>query len=356
MTRTTACHGPMPGLDYTCPVRSFAQVVAAMGVAGFLLAAAPPHQSGVNAAARFGPRPAVCEHAEDFWLRARDPALARSCAALARSYSLLQSKPAAAIQAADAAAALPAVARDIGLLRARAAVRTGQFAHALGEFRRSGVQSGAELADAATLHEFALAAVGSADYALALGAYRALVPRSALLSADPGRGLRVSVEAAMAAMRLGKDHLDEALGYLTPAIREADNVRGDIETYLRATQELTWYRQGRSYTPDADASERAFRLSGELPGWVTIVASTEGRGSAQGRPESGSLTRLGPESWRPFLLAHEYWALVAIEAQHAHAEFATEAWRNYLSLAPTDDPWRASVRAQLESLGGSQAL
>jgi tetratricopeptide (TPR) repeat protein len=235
--------------------------------------------------------------------------------------------PDVAARSAEAAeAALPGLPGPLVLL-ARAEVRRGAFADAWAHFERARALSPKSLEAPAALHDFATCALESGHPVAALAAYRALVPRAALLG-DRWEELSIFVEAAALATRESKDSLAEAIGYLTEA-RRRGTLPGMGDALLSALA-LSLDRAGRS----AEAASVARDASG--PSWL------EGERAAQVS---------GKRSFLPALPPNEIDAMIAIVAERSDRALSLERWQSYLaSEGGKASPYAAHARAHRDAL------
>ncbi len=212
-------------------------------------------QSGLMAAAQLAPRPAACVDVSGPWQRAGHPTLPKHCAALARGYSLLADAPSQALELARGLRQ-GQLATDALVLEARALVALGQHELALKLFVEAQGQGARAVAGAGAQHDHAVAASFAGDAATAAGLYRGLVPQIGLLK--PRRRARVLLEAALAVMRLGPEHVEEARGLIDYAdrIREYREARGPW-LMLRALAELRAGSRSEVSVQDPDAEMAA---------------------------------------------------------------------------------------------------
>lgn len=301
---------------------------------GALAQATPPPDVGadLSAASAASPRPTECApegpvgESRSAWDGARRPRLRAYCDALARGYAELFRAPArAAASAARARELSPGSVAPL-VLEARALVGSGREKEAWPVFLRARSLDKASLGEPAALHDFALAALASGEHAEAVAAYRALVPRAALL-ADPRRRQRVYLEAAMTVLRQEAATLDEALGYLGEA-RRLRGLPGLSDVVLGATA-LTLDRQGRSEEARGVAAEARGALG------VAKLAGARDRERVVALPE-GELS-----------------AVAAMLAERAHPELARKLWRVFVeSPDSARSPWLAHAKKKAEGALG----
>jgi hypothetical protein len=177
------------------------------------------------AAAQASPRPAICverptrgQAGRTLWDRARRPAEATFCDALARGYSLLTRQPAQALAEAERAKKVLGKRAEPSVLAGRALMQLGRAKEAWTEFERAQSLSRRSVEEPAALHDVASAAYASGHRTEALALFRRLVPRATLLSKGTARQ-RVYLEAALLVMAEGPENLNEATGYLVEARR-----------------------------------------------------------------------------------------------------------------------------------------
>jgi hypothetical protein len=277
------------------------------------------------AVARAGARPRECGGAAretpTRWDRARIPELGRYCDALARGYGLLRSSPRAAIEAADVAEhALPGRGAATVLV-ARAKLSLGDDAGAWSAFERVRSASPRDLEAVATLHDLAVAALRTGHREEAFDAYRALVPRVALLD-EATEEVRVLVEAGVLSMSFGPERLAEAIAYLAEA-RRRSKAFGEND-YVLSALALAESRDGRT----AEATAVADEASG--PWWLESQRDAAPASSAE----------------RPVLPPAELDAMIATLAARHDAELARSRWESYLSGDGGKGPFAAHARTQ----------
>lgn len=271
-------------------------------------------------AAAASPRPPECRlgpsrAASELWSRARVPELARFCDALARGYARLARSPRDALaQADEAERALPGRAAT-WVLRGRASFALGQFAASFRDLGRAWKASPHRLEAPGALHDLGRSALATGHLPEALAAYRALVPRTALLDSET-RSLRIYVEAAALAAWTGPAGLNEALGYLGEA-RGLDGTPG-FENLVLASLALTLDRQGRIKEAEG------------------VLRELRGAFDVQQLAESGHALHLPPG---------ELLALSAMVAERPGSVRTANEWSELADKHP-NSPWAAHARAK----------
>lgn len=295
-----------------------------------LLAAALPLRSAaaradLTGAAAASPRPAECRlgqprAASELWSRARVPELGRFCDALAKGYARLSQAPRDALaQAEKAERALPGRAAT-SVLRGRASLALGDAAEAWEALGRAWKTAPRSLDAPGALHDLGRSALATGHYPEALAAYRALVPRAALLDSDTLRQ-RIYVEAAAHAMWAGPAGLNEALGYLSEA-RGTQGAPG-FDNVVLAAHALTLDRQNRR--------KEAEGVLRELRGALDVQA-------------------LARTVHAPRLPPGELLAFSAIVGERYEPARAASEWSELADTHPTS-PWAAHARAKASALG-----
>jgi tetratricopeptide (TPR) repeat protein len=286
------------------------------------MAVGPEARAGgdLAGAAAASPRPPECRlgsarAAPALWSRARVPELGRFCDALARGYARLARSPQdAAAQAEQAERALPGRAAT-WVLRGRASFALGQYAASFRDLGRAWKASPHSLDAPGALHDLGRSALVTGHHPEALAAYRALVPRTALLDSETLRQ-RIYVEAAALAMSTGALGLNEALGYLG----EARSVAGTpgFENLVLASLALTLDRQGRK--KEAEGVLRELRGTFDVQAFV----------------KSGHAPHLPPG---------ELIALSAIVGERPGSARTVSEWSELADKHPKS-PWAAHARAK----------
>ncbi len=263
----------------------------------------------LTGAAQLAPRPPECAGVVGVWKSVGRDGLQAQCATLARGYAALSVEPQRSLMLAQGLAEGP-LSRDAFVLEARALVAVGQYEQAARLFERAGQWGSDLLQGAGVQHDRAVAAAFTGDSELAAELYRALVPQLSLL--QPRRRARVLLEAALAVMRLGPQHVEEA----RVLIDYADRVRE--------------YRQERAV-------------------WMLVRGLAESRAGMASDVElqdpDSLLTELaarGFDSALPAVPAPEVAALGAIAYDTTDAPRARELWREY-ATAELAKPWRRWV-------------
>lgn len=260
------------------------------------------------------------------WARAREPRLGRYCDALARGYAQVGTLPKDALALArEAEAALPGHVPAL-VLEARALVALGDYNEAWSRFERV-LASGAQVDAPSILHAMAVSAVRTRHADAGMAAYRALVSRVELVD-DTTDQVRILIEAALLAMSEGKDHVAEAVGYLSEA-RRRPRVPG-LSDYLMAALSVALDRQG--LTDEANA------VAVDATGPWRLESDRERLGTVPGLPE---------------VPAGELDAMIAVLAEHHDRELAVERWQSYLdSDAGKSGPYAAWARSRRDAFVG----
>ena len=166
-------------------------------------------------AAQSSGRPKECRQAGPhrqrltIWDRARQPQLQRYCDLLGRAHAQIQRSPAAAREAAVLAdQVLPGKAAPWVVI-GRANVRLGDFPQALDDFQKARSIDPRSIEEPSSLHALAIAQSKAGKSDDAMGTYRILVPRLALLP-DTDDRVAVLLEAASMASSRGPSGLAEA--------------------------------------------------------------------------------------------------------------------------------------------------
>ena len=297
------------------------------------------------AAAAASPRPAVCLAGAEgprtmpttVWDRVVAPGLDRYCHALARGYALLHWEPAGALAAADAAGRALSGRAAPQALRGRALLRLGRVDEAWRAFERALTLDQRSVEAPAALHDFATVAARTGHHRDALWAYRALVPRVALLQ-DPVRRQRAYVEAAVRVMVAGPEALDEAIGYLTEARRQL--CPPGYQPFVLGALALALDRQGRH--------DQARGIAAEASGpWGLMRLTASAEEPTQGA-QAPSRREAMPASL-PLLPDGELLAMIAVLADREERELAAEHWRAYLRRdCVAARVWRAHAERKLD--------
>jgi hypothetical protein len=260
------------------------------------------------------------------WARAREPRLGRYCDSLARGYALVGTLPKDSLALArQAEGTLPGHTPAL-VLEARALVTLGDDAGAWSRFERV-LASGVQVDAPSILHAMAVSAVRTHHAEAGMAAYRALVSRVELID-DTTEQVRILIEAALLAMSGGKDHVAEAVGYLSEA-RRRPRIPG-LSEYLMAALSMALDRQG--------LADEANAVAAEASGPWRLESDRERIGTAQGLPE---------------IPAGEIDAMIAILAEHHDRELAAERWQSYLDAdAGKSGPFAAWARGRRDAFVG----
>ena len=296
----------------------------------------------LGAAAAASPRLPDCggggqagEPSAGFWHRAVSPELQRYCGLLARGYASLNDAPEQARKAAETALALLPNRPGALLLRARAQVAIGQFPAAYADFVKLGAPGELALPDA--LHDFALSAAQTAEYAQAAAAYHLLVSRVGLFPSALRRQ-RVYVEAGVALMQLGSGGLDESVASLKEA-RQLTPPPG-LSAHVLGALVLALDRQGHT--------AQARGMAAEVKSWSALERALSE--PAQPATASASRRRAFRAAW-PRLPSSELHAMLAVLLETKDPGAAAEHWSAFIEQAAAHkSPWLEHARAKLAVL------
>jgi hypothetical protein len=282
------------------------------------------------ALARASVRPAECggttTGSAGRWARAREPRLGPYCDALARGYALVGTLPKDALALARRAEEVYPGRAPALLLEARALVALGDHVTAWSRFERV-ASSGVQVDAPSILHAMAISAVRTRHAEPAMTAYRALVSRVELVD-DTAEQERILIEASLLAMTLGRDHVAEAVGYLSEA-RRRPRIPG-LSDYLLSALAMALDRQG--------LADEASGVAAEASGPWRLESDRERIGNAPELPE---------------IPAGELDAMIAILAEHHDRDIAIERWQSYLeSEAGKSGPFSAWARGRLDAFLG----
>jgi tetratricopeptide (TPR) repeat protein len=247
------------------------------------------------------------------WDRARSPQVPRYCDLMAQAEARLLREPKRADEAAQAAAALVAGQVAPLVLRARAAVQSGQFAEALALFDEAAAVDASALDEPRALLARAVALRETGADARAIAAYRALIPRLDGLP-DREERTRAQIDAGVALMIEGPGSLEPAVAVLRAAASQGSLA---LRSLARACLSLALDRAG------AKAEAQALAAEAQRSG---ATATLERKGSA---------AVLG---WRIEALA------VAAVLREA-AGNGGAAWEAYAARAPA--VWAAHARGRV---------
>jgi len=273
--------------------------------------------------------------AANVWERAKSPDLRRYCDLVASAASKLAGTAAMA-QAALAAAleadgVLPGQAAPL-VLEGRALAALGQVDAALAALQSGRSRDSAALDDPLALHAWGRVLARTGHFSEALGAYRALLPRTAALSSSERAAC--AIEAGLVAMTVGPEGIDDAVAALREALREAQD---DAATVAVSALAVALDRRG-------DVSEARALLSDHVRG--------DPRATFEGA-RARDLLVVAP---------NEENALVAFVLEGADAAGARDAWTRYLAGAGAvavagagAKSWDAHARAHLAALGAGPA-
>ena len=284
----------------------------------------------LTAAAAQSPRPQACRGVAasglTMWEAARQPAMVSHCRWLARGYAQLGQAPARALLAAEKAERmLPGRVAPL-VLAGRALNSLGKHQDAHARFAAAVAKDKTSLEEPAALLAFAQSAERAGKPDDAKSAYRALVPRIALLE-HPWRRQTAAVEAGFSSMDSGE--LPKAIGVLTEA-RRRENVPG-LSNVVAATLALALDRHGRA--------EEARGVAQEVGGAEALRALAEQKQDKL-------------PSYVPVLSPGQLWACVALLEERADPTAARAAWRAYLKSPAAKGPFRKHAETHLARLTG----
>jgi tetratricopeptide (TPR) repeat protein len=306
----------------------------------------------LSAAAASSPRPAVCRPSgvgpeSTIWSRARPVSVARFCAALARGFVELGTRPDAALELARKAQALDATQPAARLLEGRALFRLGRSEEAW-KLLKPYLEAGAPpLDDAESLFDVSRAALSTGALEQAERGYRMVVARGRLLGSEDERRI-ATIEAASLTLARGPAGIDVALSYLAEA--RAVPLAGERDLVLALTA-LALHRAGKQ--------ERARALARESDGpWdlESLLSPTERTrvsslsleiGTDDAEPSPGPLARS-----RIMLLDGELHAAIAVLAEGRDNGLARAHLRAFLSSPRGQGPFAEHARKALSALGG----
>jgi hypothetical protein len=315
-----------------------------------LLALAPDAE--LSAAAAASPRPSVCRSSgvgveSTLWSRSRPLVVSRFCAALARGFAELESRPEHALGLAESARAADPAQPVARLLAGRALFRLGRAKEAWPLLEPFLAENAVTIDDARSLFDAARVALSVGALDAAERGYRLLVARSTLLGSVSERRL-ATIEAASLSLARGPAGVDVALGYLAEA--RAVPLAGERDLVL-ALSALALHRAGQK--------ERARALLRESDGpWDLEVALTP---VERARVASMTLeTPSDPGSSPPeplvrgriLLLDGELHAAIALLAEGRDAALGRAHWKAFLASPRGQGPWAEHARRALAELGG----
>ncbi len=260
------------------------------------------------------------------WERAKSPELRRYCDLVASAASKL------AGNAVMAAAAL-ALAREANevlpghaaprVLEGRALAALGKLDDALLALRDAKARDRAGLDDPLALLAWARVLARTGHPGESVEAYRALLPRSAVLAT--GERAAAAVEAGLVAMAADAKGLDDAVAALREALRDAQDDTLSVAVLALA---LALDRRG-------DAGEARALLVDRGPPDPRVALGTS---------RAKDLLAVAPG---------EAPALVGLGLEASDAAGARDAWEQYVRgpAVGTARPWEAHARAHLAALG-----
>ncbi len=272
--------------------------------------AAPPAEPPPElvAAAAASPRSPQCGTTDEAWSRSLH-SVSQYCALLARGYSVLATDPKLAVELAQRAGKLSAGA-PAAVLEGRALVALGRFADGHQRFEQA-LQT-ERLLSTAALHDRAVAAYVSGQYATAVAAFEKLLPRVRLLSSE--RQARVYLEATFARVRA--KHAGVQMNQL--ATRQ-------VSAYVNQALALSGQR---GTLPFAQAARLLLTKLGEAP-HVGADAESMDVGALQRAFEKGQLSAVVPR-----LQPADGTALLAAAQLAEDEEAARQTWSRYLKQDP----------------------
>jgi tetratricopeptide (TPR) repeat protein len=212
------------------------------------------------------------------------------------------------------------------VLSGRALSALGKHTEAHARFAAAIRRDKTSLEEPAALLAYAQSAQRSGKSQDATSAYRALVPRIALLETPWQRQL-AAIEAGFSAMDAGA--LPKAVGVLTEA-RRRETVPG-LSDLVAAVLALALDRQGRS--------EEARGVAQEVSGVEAIRFLAADKASGV-RPHT------------PVLESGQLWACVALLEEGEDRAAARESWKQFLSSAAGKGRSRAHAQTHLDQLTG----
>ncbi len=246
------------------------------------------------------------------------------CRALARGYAELRRSPSRALIAAkEANRALPGQVAPM-VLSGRALSALGKYQQAHSRFATALSRDRRSLEEPAALLAFGQSAQRAGKSKDAIDAYRALVPRIALLE-RPWQRQRAAIEAGFMAMDAGQ--LAQAIGVLTEA-RRRENVPG-LSNVVSAALALALDRHG--------SSEEARGVAQEVGGAASLHSLASAKAGKQPR-------------FAPTLAPGQLWACVALLEELEDRQGAREAWRKFLKSPAGKGRYRKHAQSRLAKL------
>jgi tetratricopeptide (TPR) repeat protein len=261
------------------------------------------------------------------WERAKAPRLRHYCDLVAGATSKLAGSTAMVRAALDLAREAEAIVPGHAapkVLEGRALAALGQRDAALAALREGEERDPGVLDDPTTLLAWARAIGRAGRLAEAVDAYRALLPRAASLSALDRTS--ATIEGGLVALALGPAGLEDAIGALREAARDAQD---DAEGVAVLALALALDRHG-----DTDEAR-------------TLLA-TRGHGDPRNVFEGARGKELAA------IAPGEVPAIVGFALESTDATGARDAWEQYLQ-ANASGPWAAQARARLVAPAGRRA-
>jgi hypothetical protein len=297
--------------------------------------------------------PATHGGAPSLWSRIGQSGSTLYCRLIAGGLARLQSDPAEALSMALRAETLRLDDGAATVLRARALAATGSYADAWAAF---GVATAKlwQVGGPNALHELGMTALATGHYEEAAAAYRALVPRAALMG-DELRRQKVHVEGALAVMHQGERGAAEAVSYLSELRR--GSIFPGLGDYVVATFALALDRQGRSAESRGVVAESegpwglAATLEASLP--EDLANAAAGRTNSSEADESGTNDR-GSDLAQAAVVAlsvTDLRALVAVLAEEVAPDLALQQWQSCLeAFTESAGPWVAHAENKIKLL------
>jgi tetratricopeptide (TPR) repeat protein len=256
------------------------------------------------------------------WERAKEPNLKGYCALLASGTAKLVNDGALARDVpgiADQADKLLPGRAAPGVLKGRALLKLGQPAEALAAMKEARARDDRALDDPVALLAWARANARTGHADEAAQAYRAALPRTSALSSQERSA--ASFEAGMAAMAEGPRALDDAVGMLRQARREAE---GALSLASVVALALSLDRLGQREEARATLADRVRTDPGPLGGDPRVRDALEDAG-----------------------VAYELDALRALALEASDPAAARASWSRFLEGLGGKGPWAEHGRARL---------